>query len=62
MGDGTRLRILIVGIDRYGRRLAMVEGAKGDLSCWQLTRHHAIYKPRWDNGGIVKAACPLAVR
>lgn len=47
-----------VGVDRYGRTLAMVSGAKGDLSCWQLAHHTAIYKPRWDNGGRVAAMCP----
>ena len=29
------MRITRVGQDRYGRALAMVAGALGDLSCWQ---------------------------
>lgn len=58
MGDGASLRIAIVGTDRYGRTLAMVKGAKGDLSCWQLEHGQAIYKPRWDNGRLVASACP----
>jgi len=62
MGDGASLPIAIVGTDRYGRTLAMVRGARGDLSCWQLAHKEAIYKPRWDNGGIVAAACPAVAR
>jgi endonuclease YncB( thermonuclease family) len=58
MGDGASLSIAIVGTDRYGRTLAMVKGAKGDLSCWQLEHGQAIYKPRWDNGRLVASACP----
>jgi endonuclease YncB( thermonuclease family) len=58
MGDGASLRIAIVGTDRYGRTLAMVKGAKGDLSCWQLEHGQAVYKPRWDNGRLVASACP----
>ncbi|WP_269769701.1 hypothetical protein [Sphingomonas sp. MA1305] len=33
------------GEDHYGRTLAMVAGDSGDLSCWQLGRRQAIYKP-----------------
>lgn len=51
------LRIERVGEDRYGRTLAMVTGARGDLSCWQLERGQAIYKPQWDNGYRVNARC-----
>ena len=40
-----KLTIDHVGQDHYGRTLARVAGAKGDLSCWQLERGHAIYKP-----------------
>ena len=49
-----------VGTDRYGRTLALVSGAKGDLSCWQLRHAAAIYKPYWDNGGRLAAICPMA--
>jgi len=62
MGDGNSLRIAIAGTDRYGRTLAMVKGAKGDLSCWQLAHGEAIYKPRWDNGRLVASACPNEAR
>lgn len=55
------LHIERVGEDRYGRTLAMVTGAKGDLSCWQLKQGQAVYKPKWDNGGRVAAVCPGSV-
>lgn len=54
-----RLTIERAGEDHYGRTLAMVAGDSGDLSCWQLGRRQAIYKPAWDNGGRVAHACPL---
>lgn len=53
------LTIERAGEDRYGRTLALVAGDSGDLSCWQLSRGQAIYKPAWDNGGRVAHACPL---
>lgn len=45
VGDLTIER---VGRDRYGRTLALVSGARGDLSCWQLRHGQAVYKPAWD--------------
>jgi len=62
LGDGARVRVENAGTDRYGRTLAMVMGRRGDLSCWQLQHHAAIYKPRWDNDGRVAALCPSAAR
>lgn len=62
MGNGSTLKIVNVGTDRYGRTLAMVKGSGGDLSCWQLRHGEAIYKPKWDNGGLVAATCPEAAR
>jgi micrococcal nuclease len=56
------MRIDRVGNDRYGRTLATVAGPRGDLSCWQLRHHAAIYKPTWDNGGRVAALCGDAAR
>lgn len=56
------LSINRVGVDRYGRTLAMVHGSNGDLSCWQLRHHAAIYRADWDNGGRVAAMCPAAAR
>ncbi|MDE0878543.1 MAG: thermonuclease family protein [Sphingomonas bacterium] len=55
------LSIQRVGTDRYGRTLAMVSAGGTDLSCWQLARRQAIYKPRWDDGGRVKARCPNSI-
>lgn len=52
------LRIERVGEDGYGRTLAMVSGAKGDLSCWQLQQKHAVYKAKWDDGLRVARTCP----
>ncbi|QNE33247.1 thermonuclease family protein [Sphingomonas sp. NBWT7] len=49
------------GEDRYGRTLARVAGAKGDLSCWQLEHAHAIYKVDWDNGWRVARTCPGSI-
>ena len=56
-----KLTIDRVGEDRYGRTLARVAGAKGDLSCWQLARGHATYKPRWDDGMRVARTCPRSL-
>lgn len=50
-----------VGEDHYGRTLARVAGDKGDLSCWQLERGHAIYKADWDNGLRVARTCPSSI-
>lgn len=52
------MRIERVGTDRYGRTLALVAGPRGDLSCWQLQRGQAIYKPQWDNDGRIALLCP----
>lgn len=59
LNDALRqpLKIDRVGTDRYGRTLALVSGSRGDLSCWQLERGHAIYKPNWDNGGRLQRIC-----
>lgn len=54
------LRFTRVGTDRYGRTLALVAGRTGDLSCWQLAHHEAIYKPQWDNDGRLAAICASA--
>ena len=62
LGDGFSVMIDPVGTDRYGRTLAMVQGRRGDLSCWQLSHGQAIYKWRWDNGGRVAKACPADAR
>lgn len=56
-----QLTINRVGEDHYGRTLALVAGAKGDVSCWQLAHGEAIYKGNWDNGLRVARTCPTAV-
>ena len=51
-----------VGRDRYGRTLAIVFAGGVNLSCRQLERQHAIYRPRWDDGKRVATACPQVAR
>lgn len=58
LGRGS-LTITRVGEDRYGRTLALVRAGSTDLSCWQLRKGQAIYKPRWDNGGRLARLCNL---
>lgn len=43
--------------DYYGRIVAQVRNRRGeDLSCGMLAAG-AIYKPAWDNGGIIARSC-----
>lgn len=49
-----------VGTDHYGRTLALVRAGKTDLSCWQLSRGQAIYKPYWDTDSQLAQICPAA--
>ena len=51
-----------VAQDPYGRTLAIVHAGGVNLSCRQLERRQAIYKPRWDNGGRVASACPQVAK
>jgi len=46
-----------VTVDRYGRTVAIVWAGRANLSCWQLQRAQAIYKPHWDNGARIARAC-----
>ena len=52
-----RLSYRVVTTDRFGRSVVMAWAGKTNLSCWQLQRGQAVYKPQWDNGGLVSAAC-----
>ena len=52
------LRIERVGQDSYGRTLAMVTGARGDLSCWPLSQRQAEYRAAWNDGLRVARTCP----
>src|SRR5215216_5602931 len=38
-----------VTVDRYGRQVVVAWAGSVNLSCWQLQRRQAIYKPKWDN-------------
>jgi endonuclease YncB( thermonuclease family) len=51
------IRYQRVTVDRYGRTVAVVWAGRVNLSCWQLERAQAIYKPQWDNGGLIARAC-----
>jgi len=51
------IRYQPVTTDRYGRTVAMVWAGQTNLSCWQLLRGQAIYKPEWDNGRRIGRAC-----
>jgi micrococcal nuclease len=51
------LRYEPVTRDRFGRTVAVVWAGKVNLSCWQLQRVQAVYKPHWDNGGIIARDC-----
>ena len=37
----------------------MAWAGRVNLSCWQLRWAQAIFKPGWDNGGLI--ACPLQI-
>jgi micrococcal nuclease len=51
------VRYRVVTRDRFGRRVVMAWAGKVNLSCWQLQRAQAVYKPKWDNGEMVARAC-----
>jgi endonuclease YncB( thermonuclease family) len=51
------IRIIPVTRDRYRRTVALVSAGGVDLSCWQLRRGQAIYKPTWDDGARVRTTC-----
>jgi micrococcal nuclease len=58
--EGLRLgpfRYQVVSVDRFGRSIVMAWAGSVNLSCWQLQRAAAIYKPKWDNGGLVAREC-----
>ena len=52
-----RVSYSIFTTDRFGRYVVMAWAGRVNLSCWQLQRGQAIYKPRWDNGGLIASAC-----
>jgi micrococcal nuclease len=52
-----RVTYVIVTTDRFGRYVVEAWAGRVNLSCWQLQRGHAIYKPNWDNGRLIASAC-----
>ena len=52
-----RVRYQAVTVDRFGRQVAVVWAGRINLSCWQLQKGQAIYKPKWDNGQLVARDC-----
>jgi len=58
LGQG-RITYRIVTVDRFGRSVVMAWSGRTNLSCWQLQHRQAVYKPRWDNGGLVREECRL---
>lgn len=55
--DGRKVRLVRLGEDRYGRTLAVAYVGRINLACAQLSAGQAIYKPRWDDRGIVGRQC-----
>ncbi len=56
VGSG-RIRYRIVTRDRFGRAVVVAWSGTINLSCWQLSRRQAVYKPHWDNGRIIAHTC-----
>lgn len=54
---GRSLQINRMGTDRYGRTLGVVYAGGRNLSCHQLGSGNAIYKPKWDDGGVIAKEC-----
>ena len=55
------VRYSLVLKDRFDRSVVMAWVAGQSLSCWQLKARQAVYKRRWDNGGLVARTCPSAI-
>lgn len=55
------LSIERVGIDPYGRTLALVYVQGRSLSCRQIEAGQAVYVARWDQDRRVARECPRAV-
>lgn len=48
----------VVGYDRFGRSLVMAYAGKVNVACYQVRMGAAVYKPKWDNGGMLARECP----
>jgi micrococcal nuclease len=46
-----------ITVDRYGRQVSVVWAGRVNLSCWQLQKAQAVYKPKWDNRQLIAQAC-----
>lgn len=53
-----RLSIERLGMDRYGRTIAIVRARRVNLSCAQLRGGFAVARPDWDKGKRVATECP----
>lgn len=51
------LSIRRLGVDRYGRTLAIVHSHGVNVACEQIRRGQAVYVGRWDTGGKLAAEC-----
>lgn len=47
----------LVTYDRFGRSVVMAWAGRVNLSCYQIEARQAVYKPRWDDGGLVRRSC-----
>ncbi|MCJ8157058.1 thermonuclease family protein [Sphingomonas sp. LaA6.9] len=54
---GRAIRVERIKKDRYGRTIAVVTAGGANLSCLQLSGHHATYRRDWDDGLRVARAC-----
>lgn len=50
-------RYRIITRDALGRAMVVATAGRVNLSCWQLSRSQARYKPEWDTGGQIARAC-----
>jgi endonuclease YncB( thermonuclease family) len=50
-------RYRIISRDRSGDAAVVATAGRVNLSCWQLSRSQARYKPQWDTGGQIARAC-----
>ena len=54
---GRSLLINRMGTDRFGRTLGVIYAGGMNLSCHQLRSGNAVYKPKWDEGGVIAKEC-----
>lgn len=59
---GRKVKLIVVGKDRYDRGLVQASVDGRDLSCAQLRARRAVYVSKWDNHGRIAHICPEATR